>query len=105
MPSCCAFRYPDTQPQDYDRTTWLAGLGSRLSARPANFSAELAGFAALLDAARAQLVAEAGARVRSELNRDRVRNATALVRETLESCAELILARMGIVAAVGSNAV
>ena len=34
--------YPDTQPQDYDQVTWLAGLGARLAALPANFSKEMA---------------------------------------------------------------
>ena len=74
--------YPETQPQDYDKTTWLAGLGSRLAARPGNYSRELAALPALLSAARAQLRAEAGRRVSSPINTERVRNATALLEET-----------------------
>ena len=74
--------YPETQPQDYDKTTWLAGLGSRLAARPGNYSRELAALPALLSAARAQLRAEAGRRVSSPINTERARNATALLEET-----------------------
>ena len=74
--------YPETQPQDYDQTTWIAGLGSRLAARPANYSRELAAFPALVRAARAQLKAQAGRRVSSQINQERVRNATALADET-----------------------
>ncbi|EOD14217.1 hypothetical protein EMIHUDRAFT_119618 [Emiliania huxleyi CCMP1516] len=47
--------YPQTQPQDYSHTTWLAGLGSRLASRPANFTNEMAALPATLEAARGQL--------------------------------------------------
>ena len=73
--------YPETQPQDYDQATWLAGLGTRIAARPANYSKEMAALPALIRAARAQLVAEPTRRVSPPLNSERVRNATALVVE------------------------
>ena len=74
--------YPDTQPQDYDQVTWLAGLGSRLASRPSNFTNEMAAVPATLAAARAQLRAEPARRAKTDINRERVRNATALVEET-----------------------
>ena len=73
--------YPETQPQDYDQATWLAGLGTRIAARPSNYSKEMAALPALIRSARAQLVAEPARRVSTPLNSERVRNATALVVE------------------------
>lgn len=73
--------YPETQPQDYDQATWLAGLGSRLAWLPANFSRELVALPAVVKAARAQLKAEPAKRASSGLNSQRVRNATALLEE------------------------
>ena len=72
--------YPDTQPQDYDELTWLAGVGSRLSrTAPFNFTREMQALKATRDAALRQLDGVARPRARSELNKARVRNATALV--------------------------
>ena len=74
--------YPDTQPQDYDQVTWLAGMGSRLAVTPANFSAEIRSLRPLLDAARAQLTSDVSRRTASSaINKARVRNATALMQE------------------------
>ena len=71
---------PDTQPQDYDQLTWLAGVGSRLSrTAPFNFTKEMQALKATRDAALRQLDGVARPRARSELNKARVRNATALV--------------------------
>ena len=69
--------YPDTQPQDYDRVTWLAGVGSRLAALPANFSREMAALPALLETARAQARDGEPAKRATGANKARVRNATA----------------------------
>ena len=75
--------YPETQPQDYGRATWLAGLGSRLASRPHNFSRELTALPATLDEARHQLQGECARRVSAGSGgKERVRNATALVMET-----------------------
>ena len=75
--------YPETQPQDYGHTTWLAGLGSRLASRPYNFTHELAALPATLEAARSQLRSECAHRVSAGTGgKERVRNATALVMET-----------------------
>ena len=75
--------YPQTQPQDYSHTTWLAGLGSRLASRPANFTNEMAALPATLEAARGQLRGECARRVGAGSGgAERVRNATALVMET-----------------------
>ena len=72
--------YPDTQPQDYGYVTWLAGTGSRLSVAPANFSAEVGALPKLLDGARKQLLEGVATRTTSsEMNKERVRNATALL--------------------------
>ena len=70
--------YPDTQPQDYDQVTWLAGLGARLAVVPANFSREMRALPALLAAARVQIRDEPAKRATGD-NRARVRNATALL--------------------------
>ena len=56
-------------------------MGSRLSVVPANFSKEAAALSPLLEAARAQLAAEPTRRASSALNKERVRNATALLLE------------------------
>ena len=53
-----------------------------LSRRPTNYSNELLALPALVAAARAQLRAEAGGRVQTLINLERVRNATALLDET-----------------------
>ena len=64
------------------QATWLAGLGSRLATRPANFSAEMRAVSPTLELARAQLKAgEPARRTRSADNKGRVHNATALVME------------------------
>lgn len=73
--------YPETQPQDYDRVTWLAGLGSRLAALPSNYTREVEALPALVRAARDQLRSEPAKRVSSAINKERVRNATALLLE------------------------
>ena len=74
--------YPDTQPQDYDRVTWLAGLGRRLASHPHNFTREMTELAGTLEAARVQLRGEVTRRAKSsDLIRERARNATALVAE------------------------
>lgn len=73
--------YPETQPQDYDRVTWLAGLGSRLAALPSNYTREVDALPALVREARDQLRIGPVKRVSSDINKERVRNATALVME------------------------
>ncbi|KAL3898916.1 MAG: hypothetical protein SGPRY_012744 [Prymnesium sp.] len=73
--------YPDTQPQDYDQVTWLAGMGSRLSVDPSNFTREITALPSLIRAAVKQLATEPAKRASSAVNRARVRNATALLVE------------------------
>ena len=73
--------YPDTQPQDYDQTTWLAGLGTRLASLPANFSKEMTAFPGVLDRAREQLNGGEPPKRATGANVERVRNATALLAE------------------------
>lgn len=74
--------YPDTQPQDYDQVTWLAGLGSRLAWLPSNFSKEVDAMHKVLGDARTQLREVATRRVaHSSRGREMVRNATALMEE------------------------
>ena len=82
----CDATYPDSQPDDYDRITWIAGMGVRLAATPANLTAELSNLAHTLEEGRYQLVALAARMSKSSsANRDRVRNATALMEETAPS--------------------
>ncbi|KAL1512178.1 hypothetical protein AB1Y20_005444 [Prymnesium parvum] len=73
--------YPDTQPQDYDQVTWLAGIGSRLSVAPTNFSLEVAALQLLLKEAIEQVSKEPAKRASNPLNVQRVRNASALLTE------------------------
>lgn len=78
----CDATYPDTVPDDYDQLTWIAGLGSRLAARPANWTAEMHALGPTLSRARRQLEAMVG-RVRGDPDRlEMVHNATALLQET-----------------------
>jgi len=77
-----AFMLSDTVPDDYDQLTWIAGLGSRLAARPANWTAEMHALGPTLSRARRQLEAMVG-RVRGDPDRlEMVHNATALLQET-----------------------
>lgn len=73
--------YPETQPQDYDQVTWLSGVGVRLSRRPANYTNELDALHKTAEAATTQLKGETSQRVSTPSNRERLRNATALVSE------------------------
>ena len=78
----CDATYPDTVPDDYDQLIWIAGLGSRLAARPANWTAEMQALGPTLSRARRQLEAMVG-RVRGDPDRlEMVHNATALLQET-----------------------
>ncbi|EOD32572.1 hypothetical protein EMIHUDRAFT_112277 [Emiliania huxleyi CCMP1516] len=80
---------------DYSHTTWLAGLGSRLASRPANFTNEMAALPATLEAARGQLRGECARRVGAGSGgAERVRNATALVMETGANAASFRGAKM-----------
>ena len=56
-------------------------MGSRLSVVPGNFSKEAAALTPLLEAARAQLALEPTKRASTPLNKERVRNASALLLE------------------------
>ena len=75
--------YPETNPQDYDQVTWLAGAAPRLSYAPFNATHEAMALREVRRRGVAQVEAVLRERVREAPNVQRCRHALALMRDDL----------------------